>query len=80
METLSSLNRLETLIGIDFHCETSILSTPLTSLSINRRLQEIICSRDYDVMVGVVWYLRGAESFVFSQLVAQCKVLNFGSE
>ncbi len=43
------------------------LSTPLAA--------EIICSRDYDVMLGGVahksWYLCGVESFAFSQRIAR---------
>ncbi len=43
------------------------LSTPLAA--------EIICSRDYDVTLrGVAhksWYLRGVESFAFSQQIAR---------
>ncbi len=56
----------------------TLLSTPLTSLSIKQTTllaAEIICSRDYDVMLGGVthktWYLRGAESFKFSQQLAR---------
>ncbi len=36
---------------------------------------EIICSHDYDVALGGVvhksWYLRGVESFAFSQRLAR---------
>ncbi len=40
------------------------LSTPLAA--------EIICSRDYDVTLGgVARYLRGVESFAFSQRTAR---------
>ncbi len=43
------------------------LNTPLAA--------EIICSCDYDVTLGGVahksWYLRGVESFAFSQLIAR---------
>ncbi len=52
-----------------FSSETSLLPTPLTSLSIKQTTllaAEIICSHDYDVMQGDVphksWYLRGVES------------------
>ncbi len=48
---------------------------------------EIICSRDYDMTLGGVahksWYLRGAESFAFSQRLARKrkkKVLNLHPE
>ena len=44
-----------TLTGIHLQCETSLLSTPLTSLSICKQhhwLQEIISSPDYEVMLG----------------------------
>ncbi len=73
-----------------FQRETSLLSTPLTSRSIKRTLhhwlQEIIYSRDNDVMLGgdthKSWYLRGAEALRFLKnqakikKVAQQEVLN----
>ncbi len=44
---------------------------------IHHGLQEIICSHDYDVMLGDFthksWYLHGAESFTFSQPLARNK-------
>ena len=62
----------------NFQSETSLLSTPLTSLSMKQTTslaKKIISSCDYDVKLGKglfkkVWYLRGAESFVFSQKLA----------
>ncbi len=60
-----------------FSTRNSLLSTPLTSLSIKRTTPlaaEIICSHDYDVTLGGVahksWYLRGV-SFAFSQRLAR---------
>ncbi len=53
--------------GVTLRSLSIKLSTPLAA--------EIICSRDYDVMLGGVahksWYLRGVESFVFSQRIAR---------
>ncbi len=65
---------------IHFLLETSLFSTPLTSLSMKQTTllaAEIICSRDYDVTLGGVahkiWYLHGVESFAFSQQLARNK-------
>ncbi len=45
-----------------------------TSFELHRWLQEIICSHDYDMMLGGIahksWYLRGVEIFAFSQRLA----------
>ncbi len=53
--------------GVMLRSLTIKLSTPLAA--------EIIFSRDYDVTLGGVayksWYLRGVESFAFSQRIAR---------
>ncbi len=71
--------------GIDFQCETSLLSTPLTSLSIKQTTllaaRNYLLTSDFDMMLGGVthkrWYLHGAEKalcFISPKLKKSCTI------